>query len=484
MFDLFWKYFHRSDASASWRWALVAVTPIGFVAVLGSLSSILAIGGAGIAWIYRLLDRSLFRMTAIERAMSGLFIAYVLVGFVFSAAHLGLSVAFQSSIRNGAFAFFLPLMPVLRVYWRPYWMDWMRRSVSFGGIAAGIVAVIQWAVWSMPRAEGGAGNALVFSYLVALLSLLNLILYLDVRTPKRALHGLGAVFAFLALLFSGSRATLLIYPAFVAIFVLDGLRTREAVNWRRATIGAYALLLLLVPTYEYFRHSEVVLAAEKRFSALFELVAGSGDPGTDISLRERIEMQKLGWHLFLEHPFAGHGRDVLPPDLHDNSNEHRYTHLHNAFLTEAVASGILGLLSYLGVLVSPVLAAWRLPRPGRQIGLTLAAFTAINATTNIGFYHDLTTSFFCLATILLAIGNNLPIGGGRVGEEADAFARHVRHNMAVLGRADDSRRCRTGSNGQQFAPIDGHSVKPRHPSRRRAESASPRAQPIFQRAVP
>lgn len=389
--------------------------------VLGSPVGILVFTVAAFAWAYLLYIPGHPQLLPLERTIAGIFSGYVLVGFSFSLAHLGLPRAWSSTLNNSAFLAFLPLMPVLRTYFRAYWLAWIRWSAALGGISAGLLAAYQSRVLDMPRAEGIVGNPLIFSYLAALLSLLNLILALDRRVPQRSLHAVAAVASLTALFFAGGRTALALYPLFGSALVVHSLLGRDA-DWRRLAVSGYIVLLSGIAGYELVRHSEPFLAASRRFSASVEVITGSGDAGADISLRDRVEMQKLGWRLFAAHPFAGHGRDRVRFHSGSDGTTREFTHFHNAYLTEAVASGVLGLLFYLAVLAAPILASWRLPAPGRSIGVTLAAFTAANATTNIGFYHDLTTSYFALAVIALTVGNSLPL---RREDEMDEFKRHL-----------------------------------------------------------
>ncbi len=84
-----------------------------------------------------------------------------------------------------------------------------------------------------------------------------------------------------------------------------------------------------------------------------------------------------------------------------------FSHLHNGYLTDLVASGILGLLSLLAVLLAPLFLFWN-ARPvvfGGVLAVVLGY--VFYGATNLLFYHDVVTLLFlslmCVFNALAAL---------------------------------------------------------------------------------
>ncbi|MEP2640016.1 O-antigen ligase family protein [Roseobacter sp.] len=110
-------------------------------------------------------------------------------------------------------------------------------------------------------------------------------------------------------------------------------------------------------------------------------------------LNERMAMLSAGWQAYKAAPFLGYGAqhrfDAAVPYLPDEFRS-RYSHLHNEFLTHAVAGGIPAVLLLIALLVVPLVAAAQHRGGGRrrkiEIGLlATAAFTGMAAVNNVLF---------------------------------------------------------------------------------------------------
>jgi O-antigen ligase len=138
-----------------------------------------------------------------------------------------------------------------------------------------------------------------------------------------------------------------------------------------------------------------------------------GEAVTDESASIRVAMQQAGWAAFLDSPWIGHGWQRimtaaiahLPP-----GQEGLFTgqpHLHNDILDFAVAGGLLGLLAYLTLLLTPVVAAFRSARDrfyrARVFGTTvLVASYAVLGLNSLMFGFEVHTALFCgVAGVLL-----------------------------------------------------------------------------------
>ncbi len=107
-----------------------------------------------------------------------------------------------------------------------------------------------------------------------------------------------------------------------------------------------------------------------------------------MSLFVRGAMMQSGWNAFLEAPVFGHGPQhrftaaapYFPPEFIWD-----YSHLHNDFVTHAVAGGTIAVLLLVLLLAFPTLIAWRYPTHKalrREIGLLFSLSFALIALFN------------------------------------------------------------------------------------------------------
>lgn len=378
---------------------------LGLMPVLGTTSGALVFGAGFIAWLYVLM---LWPVTLEprERLIGAIFFAYVIVGLIFGIGNVGLIPALEVQWNNVGFILTAPLLPILRIYHREYWDRWMQYAVALGGLGVGASALWEVSQGAL-QVEALTGNPLVFAYLCGAATLLNGSLALHSQGRFRALHTCATVSGVIAMVLSGSRGPT-IYFALVAIlgiaiwlFRYSHHRLRDSMLAIGATSAAAAA------TYVLFRDTAAFQTTVDRFARLFQ---SEGATGVDASVDARIAMLKAGWAAFLDHPFLGYGR----PAVIDAANAQfpddmvfSFSHLHNAYLNEAVSSGVFGLMVYLAVLVTPLIVARRAPAPWRDGCWLFTAFTAACVATNIGFYHDLTVAYFCgLVVIVNCIGRN------------------------------------------------------------------------------
>lgn len=135
----------------------------------------------------------------------------------------------------------------------------------------------------------------------------------------------------------------------------------------------------------------------------------------DKSISHRLDMQVTGFYAFLERPIIGHGiqntveaANRMSQKTLGRDTNYTYTHLHNDYLTHAVAGGIVLFLMFVFVIFSPVILAWQLRKTetGTSLfyyGLMLSGAYSTIAMTNIVFHNDQLTTMFCAATIFILI---------------------------------------------------------------------------------
>jgi O-antigen ligase len=156
------------------------------------------------------------------------------------------------------------------------------------------------------------------------------------------------------------------------------------------------------------------------FNRAFDAFSLSGSVVTggevDRSTMQRLQMLIGGWHAFLDAPLVGHGwGDMVPaiyayvdPDY--EADVHGYRHLHNGLVSFAASAGMVGVLSFIALSVSPVVAVLATPRDTQfasrmYLALTLCAGYAVFQLTFllVGFdYPTVQYAFMAMAIVAFA----------------------------------------------------------------------------------
>jgi len=130
------------------------------------------------------------------------------------------------------------------------------------------------------------------------------------------------------------------------------------------------------------------------------------------SILMRLALYEAGLRAFAQRPLTGYGRQnviaVVSKFDPQRVSQFPYTHLHNGYLTDMVASGLPGLLSLLAVLLVP-LYALRNAQPVVFGGvLCLSLSYLFYGMTNLLFYHDTANFLFLGMVAVFSTLSNLP----------------------------------------------------------------------------
>lgn len=399
---LFWKL-HKNDESASRRWVVIIALPLSFMTIFGSWIAILALGAGIVAWLYKIISPDRFRFNRRDLVIAAIYTFYILITILFSVTRENPVEGLRQSTKLLPFLIILPLLPVLRDAYQDYWMKWILGGIIISGIATGLIAITVNFIQFPERIELLAGNPLIFSYLVAIISLANLLVLTYARGFWGAVLGAATILSFIALVLSGSRAPIAIYLA-AASFML-AVRLVDEISVATSRTWAIAVILIVVPPIAIFSLSKLIPLEQslKDYEAIFTTVAGN-NTNIDVSTSERISMIRAGFSAFIKQPFTGYGRQnviIVANAQYPDDMKFSYTHLHNAFLTDAVASGLPGLVAFTLMLLTPLIVVAGLPSPFPLAAVTFTIFVAAYHTFNIGFYHDITAINFALVTVFL-----------------------------------------------------------------------------------
>ena len=264
------------------------------------------------------------------------------------------------------------------------------------------------------RAEGGAGNALVFGNVVALAASVSLIGVFCHGGRRRLLMIAGFLAGALAVAYSASRAPMILIVVNAVIVVAIHARGRHGRLWGLVALAALAALLglFLVGSGGYLlRRFDVVL------NDLARAYQG-GNLSTSVGLR--VAMWQTGLELWLEKPLFGHGAGNIRALLSGGLAQSHglavgFGHFHNIFINTLVEGGLFGLVGLVATIVLPVLIALRVlarsPGSAARFGATLLlvffSMFVIAGMTNIVLHHDIMDAVFMC---FLAVGLFLAIG--------------------------------------------------------------------------
>ncbi len=182
-------------------------------------------------------------------------------------------------------------------------------------------------------------------------------------------------------------------------------RVRLRIHWGLAA-GIAAILITVIAL--------AVANSPARISSLpvrlWSMVTGGGlaDHTGDI----RLGLYRAGWQAFLEAPWFGHGwarlmKAVIPyvePQFLEDAQ--RLPQLHNDVVNFAVAGGVVGVATYVLIVLAPLIAAVRSPPDGYRAariygtgGLLIVYASA--GLTDLMFGHEFHTALFVLLNAIV-----------------------------------------------------------------------------------
>ncbi|MDF2373676.1 MAG: O-antigen ligase family protein [Rhizobiaceae bacterium] len=412
MSNFFWTHLHRSDACANFRWA---------AALFIMLAVFPGIGSAGTGWLvaicisslgYWIFDPQCRRLIQHEQILAGVCTVYFLIMAGLAAFHgplPGQEIGWGSVLSNLPFLFLVFILPVLRLAAQPGWIGLLFAGNACGGILAALIILIAGHYAPDHARTAFSGNELILALGAMVSGLLSIHGLLFFKGPMRGLMALGALAALFALLSSGSRGPLLSYGATLALYAM-------VMGWRYfgfAFMTKRAVICgLLIAAF-----SVTMIRTDPELSGRVELVVErlenpSGPDVAEDSILMRIALYKAGLHAFAQRPLTGYGRQnviaVVSRFDPQRASQFPYTHLHNGYLTDMVASGLPGLLSLLAVLLVP-LYALRNAQPvvfGGVVCLSLSYL--FYGMTNLLFYHDTANFLFLGMLAVFSTLSNLP----------------------------------------------------------------------------
>jgi O-antigen ligase len=275
-----------------------------------------------------------------------------------------------------------------------------------------VLAVVQFHVYGM-RAEGGAGNAIVFATMTCMAASIALAGALT-RQGMAAVPLFGAYCAgSIAILYSGSRMTWLALFMSTAAVLWIYRERRHA--WSSALAVSCTAVAVSVVT---FAGTQVIPSRIEALVRDWQQMSEHGD--YDSSLGRRAELLRIGLSAVRESPVIGHGPQSTRGLIHEGFEKAGlddvfYSHFHNGFLNAWVEAGIVGVLSLAAIFVTAVFVAMRTlaastdadSRLGAVILIVLVASYVVNGLAGILIGHDIQDA---MLMAFLAAGSYLAAG--------------------------------------------------------------------------
>lgn len=353
-------------------------------------------------WVFNPITR---RLTWDEKRLVGVFAAYFLIMAGFALTHailLGRSSGLTIMIANLPFLLVAPLFPVLRLAARPWWTTAFFSGAACGAIFSALIVTIAGQFSEKLLRAGFSGNPLILALGALVAGLLCLHGALFFKGRMRWLLAAGALASLYVLLMSGSRGPLLSYGLVALLYaVIMGYRY---FGLRRMLGRVVVLLIVLAGIVTIVAKVDPYIA--NRYDLVVERLSNpTGGGVSERSILTRMVLYEGGIRAFLENPISGHGRQnvLTAVKAHNDGAADRffnYTHLHNGYLTDLVASGVLGLLSLLAVLLMPLIVFWNARAVVFGSVLCVVLAYGFYGMTNLLFYHDVASILFLAVLIV------------------------------------------------------------------------------------
>jgi O-antigen ligase len=277
-------------------------------------------------------------------------------------------------------------------------MKYVDNSAFLGSILA-ILALIIWFRDEI-RPDLSAGNESVLALLAGLLYIFNIGAAIRLSNIISIFHLVAAYAASTVVIASGTRA---IWPVILLTPFFGLLLCRS----RKIVILSVPLILILIGSLTVFVFS-VSPNLQKRMDALKADIHAIEQGDFSGSLGQRIQIYQAGYDLFLARPILGYGPGNERSEIARRTREIygrtvAYSHAHNALLNTALRAGLLGVVAFIFLLVTPIVVALRAKKDkagwfGLYILLSLQLLYLCSGAVGLYLGHDIHDSVYIACT--------------------------------------------------------------------------------------
>jgi len=231
---------------------------------------------------------------------------------------------------------------------RNVWIKYVAGCVAMGGVAISDTFILD------RQAVGGGHNPAVFGFVALTMTSIVIASYHQFNQTRtgRVVFFLAVLMGVCALILSGSRSSWL--ASFVVLtiamfFYLDRYSLSRRILFTLVLIGGIAIVSSPIPV------------VQQKIEQMIGMVMpyAKGEEQTEFtSLRYRVEVWKLGWQVGLENKMFGFGPGATKRAIKDyvQRNPHvkelaGLNHIHNQFMQTFAMTGLVGLLSFLALII-------------------------------------------------------------------------------------------------------------------------------------
>lgn len=389
-----------------WSFGIIATLIV--MPPIGSLGCVIIFIMSVVAWKTWIVDEQQSALTPIENWVRATICYYFLSALFCSAIKAEqFSDIFLVANNLGLLAG-LPLLPILRKNIDETWLNKIVIAVAVSSIILAIAAQVS-VFNDANNLELFSGNSLILAYLAGFNAVLGLVFFLC-HKEFSLLSLAGTISAVLVVVLTSRRGpALAVLLAMLPVCILV-----IRYNFRR--IAIFVICVAMVSGIAITLRGQALVNASRVDHFVENITTPLETKSSDSSIYIRFIMYRDSWEAFKQAPLLGHGRQnvakaAITHSLQDNPEyqNSNFTHLHNAFLTEAVASGILGIIGLIGMYLLPVFITWRSTETIRLLGIGYSIYFFCYGLTNVGFYHDVTVfSYIFTVGILNALATSRP----------------------------------------------------------------------------
>ena len=275
---------------------------------------------------------------------------------------------------------------------------------NIGCFIAFPIALYQVYVMAMPRAVAFGSDEIWSAQAGIILGFLAILGYAASDRWGKLPFIVGPVLMVVVAFLSGSRGPILAIPVLLIVFLAANTRHWVASLAAVAVLATIALLLLTWLRPSALERLETIQTMIRDLITTGQIGEGSGG--------QRQLMYQAGIEAFSHQPWFGYGWDqrmpAIEPYLPEGSKflAKVHHHLHSDTLDFAVSGGILGIISYFLILISPILGAISSPRDGQYrfrifacAGLGIGYF--VFGISYLTFGYEYHTTLYIVLTALI-----------------------------------------------------------------------------------
>jgi len=276
-------------------------------------------------------------------------------------------------------------------------------AIKTGLIIIGIIVITQFLMGS--TRSSGMINANIFGDIAVVMLFLSVVQVFQESSKERIITFIAVITGVVAVFLSGSRGSWLSFIILSVVFILLTYKPFLANSKKNQLFLALFFLALFG-----FIGTQTD-AGKKITDAIVNIQSWDGGDQTYTSSGIRMEMWKSSLETAKQSPWFGYGYRNSNEEVSKYVNSHNktvaaFTHLHNEYLTNLLAGGVLGLIALLSLLFAPMVVFFKNIKNKEtycysSMGILLSAGYVTFGFTHIAFGEEHINAFYVLILAFL-----------------------------------------------------------------------------------